>query len=486
MAAFAPGPHDATSPPPLVLFAIALAGCVAAAGSFALALTSDTIGHELGEPMVIAVLLNWLTLAYVCCGALAWWRRPDSRFGPLMIVAGFVNCAATLSWTTNDLSFTLGQALDLVAPVLFLHVFLAYPSGRLHGRFERTLVVAAYMTAIGFQVVRMMFGDFGPHNLLDVSANAEVADVAGRIQFVVVSALCLIAVGVLALRRRRAGRPLRRSLALLIDSFALALVMIALLFLMHAVNGPATREIRWVTLIALGIAPVAFLIGLLHDRLARSSVGGLMVELQADPAPADLRDALARALRDPSLELAYWLPEFESYADLEGHIVELPDEPGSRATTLIHDRDGARVAALIHDPALADEPELLAAVTAAAGIAIENARLQADLRARLEELRGSRVRVFEAGQKERQRLERNLHDGAQQRLVALSLDLSMLERQLDDPGASRGLDQARREIATSLDELREIARGIHPAVVSGHGLAVALEQLGPVRRFRSA
>jgi signal transduction histidine kinase len=136
------------------------------------------------------------------------------------------------------------------------------------------------------------------------------------------------------------------------------------------------------------------------------------------------------------------------------------------------------MAALVHDPALVDEPELLEAVSAAAGIAIENGRLHVELRARLEELRGSRSRIVEAGQKERERLERNLHDGAQQRLIALSLDLSLLEQELGaDGGARLRLAQARREIATSLGELREVARGLHPAVVSGHGLAVALEQL---------
>ena len=141
-------------------------------------------------------------------------------------------------------------------------------------------------------------------------------------------------------------------------------------------------------------------------------------------------------------------------------------------------RNGDHVAALIHDPALSGEPELLEAVSAAAGIAIENGRLHVELRARLEELRGSRSRVLEAGQKERQRLERNLHDGAQQRLIALSLDLSLLEQELGAEGdARKRLAQARQEIATSLGELREVARGIHPAVVSGHGLAVALEQL---------
>jgi signal transduction histidine kinase len=137
-----------------------------------------------------------------------------------------------------------------------------------------------------------------------------------------------------------------------------------------------------------------------------------------------------------------------------------------------------RIAALLHDTALDDERHLLDAVTAAAGIALENARLHAELRARLEELQASRARVIDAGQKERQRLERNLHDGAQQRLIALSLELGLLEQRLAaNPGAQGRVDDARRQIALSLSELRDVARGIHPAVVSGHGLKVALESI---------
>jgi signal transduction histidine kinase len=227
----------------------------------------------------------------------------------------------------------------------------------------------------------------------------------------------------------------------------------------------------------IGLAPLAFLIGLPHARLARSSVGNLVVKLRADPGPTELREALARALRDPSLSLAYWLPEFGSYADADGRAVELPEPGADRAMTVI-DRGGEPVAALLHDPSLEEEPELLEGVTAAAAIALENAQLHVELRARLEELRGSRARIVEAARQERQRLERNLHDGAQQRLVALSLELSLLEERLShDPEATAQLDQARREVAISLQELREIARGIHPAVVSGHGLRVALEQL---------
>ena len=456
---------------------IAVAGAAAAGGSMGLALANDAIGRDMGEPLVIALLSVWVTLSYILCGLLAWVHRPASRFGPLMIAAGFTNFLASLSWSANDLLFTVGQALDLLPPVLFLHVFLAFPSGRLERRFERNLVVAAYVTAISLELVRMSFGGFGPHNLLEIAPNPDAALATLRVQLTLVSAYCLAGVGILIARRLRAGRPLRRSLALIADAFGLALVMIAVLFISAAWSNTAVPEIRWATFAALGLAPVAFLVALLHSRLARSSVGKLFVDLEEDPAPPDLRDALARALRDPSLTLAYWLSEYGCYSDAQGRLVELPGPQSPRATTLI-DRDGAPVAALLHDPALDDEPELLSAVTAAARIALDNARLHVELRARLEELRASRARIIDAGQRERQRLERNLHDGAQQRLIALSLELSVLEDRLEqDPEARERLRLARREIATSLDELRDVARGIHPAVVSGHGLEIALEQL---------
>jgi signal transduction histidine kinase len=252
--------------------------------------------------------------------------------------------------------------------------------------------------------------------------------------------------------------------------------MIAALFVDGDLSGPAFRELQRATLIVIGLSPVAFLFGLLDERLGRSAVGDLMLELRRELPPRELRDALARALKDASLMLAFWLPDFHTYVDLDGRPVDLSQAAGRSATVL--DRNGSRVAALVHDKTLDDEPELLEAVGAAAGISLENARLQAELKARLVELQGSRARVIEVGQKERQRLERNLHDGAQQRLIALSLQLSLLEqRHRDEPEVRAELDQARREIALSLEELRDVARGIHPAVLTGHGLKVALESL---------
>ena len=262
----------------------------------------------------------------------------------------------------------------------------------------------------------MPFGGFGPNNLLELTAHEDAALISLRVALLTMSAYCLVGQPLL-LRRRGTLRPLRPMFVLLLDAFALGLVMIAALFVSASFDGPAVQEIRWATFATLGAAPLVFLAALLNVRLARSAVGDLVLELRADPPRRPSRLARPRPARS-SLELAYWLPDFGVYVDLDGKPVELPDLNG-RSTTLI-DRHGDHVAALIHDPALDDEPELLEGVEAAAGIALENARLDAELRARLEELRGSRARIVEAAQSERQLLERNLHDGAQQRLIALS------------------------------------------------------------------
>ena len=455
------------------MWAVALVGVAASAAAATVVMTTG----RTTEPEWQAGLFAWIVLTYTVGGAIAWWRRPASRFGPLMIAAGGAMFVSSLYFADSAALFTLGLAFDLIPAALFLHVFLAYPSGRLGGAAERAIVTVAYVCAVGLQVVNMTLGNYGPDNLLEVTQDPDAGLVVTRVQLTTLSACMLAGVVVLVLRRRAAGRPGRLWVALLIDSFAIALVMIAFLFCNGAWGKVAFPWIQRATLFAIGLAPVAFLLGLFQAHLARASVGDLLVGLHAEPSPYELRAALARALRDPSLELVYWLPDFGCYADVDGRVADLPGPGSARAVTEI-DRDGARVAALVHDRSLIDDPQLLAAVTAAAGIAIENTRLQVELRARLEELRGSRARVIEAGQKERQRLERNLHDGAQQRLIALSLDLGLLEgRVASDPETGRRIEQARREIATSLEELREISRGLHPAVVSGHGLEVALEQL---------
>jgi signal transduction histidine kinase len=463
------------APKPAVLVAIAVAGVAAAATTLALALTNNEVDH-----VAIRVFLNdWITLNYIGAGLIAWWRRPESRFGPLMVAAGFVNFLATLDWATAAVPFTIGAVFNVLPPIVFLHVFLAYPTGRLVGRSDRAIVVGAYVTGLTADLVGMLLGGAGPLNLLEVVSAPGAVEVLRDVDFIALSAFCLAGIGVLAARRWGRHRPPRRPLGPLVDSFALGLVMIAALFSLSVFVGspeevPAIETVRRLTFFVVGLAPIAFLIGLLQSRLA---VGPAIVSLGREAARGNVLDALKRALRDPSLEVLYWVPDYERYADRDGRAIELPTSPG-RATTLIDREDGTHVAALVHDVSLREEPALLEAVTAAGAFALENERLHAELRARLEELRGSRARIIEATHAERQRLERDLHDGAQQRLVALSLELGLLEERFGgDADATAALEQTRLEVTESLRELRELAQGIHPAVVTGHGLAVALKTL---------
>jgi signal transduction histidine kinase len=460
----APGLGVFTKPPtPSVLVAIASALTAGVAGAVVLAAAT-------GTSPVHAALLCWISLSYGGSGLVAWWRRPANRFGPLMILTGFTALATTLSWADGRTTQTIGLALDLVPLVLIVHVFLAFPAGRLNP-VDRLLVGTGYLAAVGAQLVVMALGGLGGQHALRVVDQPARADVVYHVELVIISAVALAAVARLATRRLAGGRPLRRSLTLLIDSFAIGLVAIAVLLLVGVFGQLVFPAVQRIALALLGLAPIAFLAGLLQARLARTAVGDLVLELRGQPT--DLRGPLARALRDPSLSLVYWLPQFDSWASPDGRPVELPTD-GRRLTFI--EREGKRVAALVHDPALRDEPELLGAVAAAAEIALEAGRLQAELRANVEELRGSRMRVIEAAQKERQRLERDLHDGAQQRLVALSLNLGVLQTRLDD-NARQLLAEARQEIAVSLEELRDVARGLHPAVLTAHGLGVALESL---------
>jgi signal transduction histidine kinase len=454
---------------PVVAVAVVVGALAAATGSMLLALASDHVSL----PALQSGLFIWISISYVLCGLVAWHRRPESRFGPLMIATGFGTALSNLAWANDPVVAGIGLTFDLLPLALFLHVFLAYPDGRLNDPGERGIVVAGYGIALVGLAVGRFFGAFGAEDLFAVVVLPTFGEALYGAMLVGLSALCLAALGILW-SRRRSLRPRRRTGALIVDAFMLGLLTIPVLLIWGLTHSPGFSIVQRLMLVVMGLAPVAFLVGLLDAHLGRAGVGDLFVRLRDDPG--DLRAALARTLRDPSLSLLYWLPMYGTWSDEEGRPARLPDGPDRVATVI--ERDGERVAALVHDPTLTEERELLDAVSAAAAIALENGRLRAELQARLEELRGSRSRVLEAGQRERQRLERDLHDGAQQRLIALSLDLGLLEHRLGaDPDAKDALAQAKREIALSLDELRDVARGLHPAVLSGHGLGVALESL---------
>ena len=454
-----------------MLWALAVAGLGILTGVLILGVASARL-----EPSALRIfLIAWIVVPYVLSGAVAWWRRPASRLGPLMMLTGFVMGLTPMQWSSQPLVHSVGNFFDMLPAALFLHVFLAFPSGRVRDRAEGVLVAFTYAVTLGLQLVKILLGS-NPESLFTVVSAPAAGTVVEQFQLALVAG-CLI-VGTVLLHRRRTGheRLRRRPATLVVDAFSFALVMLALLYIGGLFSWPFLDSIRLVTFAALGLAPIAFLFALLDLRLARGDVAGLLVELQSEPT-TDLQAPLSRALRDPTLRLSYWLPEFGTWADQDGAPTSPPTSSADRGVRVLS-REGEPMAALTFDPALDEEHELLDAVVATTSIALENGRLRAELRARLSELQESRGRVLEAGRQERQRLERDLHDGAQVRLVALSMELGML-------GAAPGTDDelrtrllhAKSEVSASLEELRDVARGIYPAVLSAHGLDVALESL---------
>jgi signal transduction histidine kinase len=460
----------------LIRGALWIAGGAVGAWLVVHALTDESLASQ----RVLAVTWALTGSSFLFCGLIAWRHRPDKRLGPLMVVLGVVWSAGMAGQlSTAPLVATLGGFISDAWVVLLAYFLVSFPSGRLVSRTDRLLVAPFAFVQFPLYLVWLLFVDFGPgapRNVLLTWPDAEVADAIDTVHRVILVIATFLLVATLARRWRRASPPLRRGLTPILAGGAALLVSNVQLVTAKLADANVHEGLVTVMLIVIAAVPIAVLVDMLRARLARSAVGDLVLALHASPAPEDLRAAIARALGDPSLQVAYWLPEYDIYADLEGRPVELPDELAGR--TNVVDGSGTPVAALLHDPSLQEHPALLDAVGAAAGLALERARLHAELHARLDELRGTRARILDAAQSERRRLERDLHDGAQQRLVTLGLDLGMLERRLgDDPEARRALEQARGELQLSLDELRELARGIHPAVVTGSGLQAALEGL---------
>jgi signal transduction histidine kinase len=447
---------------------------IAAAGAAFVFLYRDS-----ADVTIVGVVNRSVGGSFVACGLIAWQLRRDSRIGPLMTLTGFVFLSeAVLSGVDSSVAYTLSQWAGNWWTPVFAALVLSFPSGRLSSRIDWTIVGAFTFGAVVLQLVWLFFLPFPPgkENVFLISADPDLANVIDRFE-ASFNATVGLALAVIAISRwLRAAPPLRRLLLPTLAGGLTALILVVQIYY-DVVTGEFIRSSQQITAILLVSVPLAFLVGILHQQLARAGMADLVVALQRVPESRRLGAALAKALGDPSLVLAYWLPRFDAYVDAEGTPVALPQEGSGRATTFV-DNDGHHIAALVHDSALAHQPELLEVVCAAANVALERERLQAELEARVVELQASRERIVSAGDAERRRLERDLHDGAQQRLVAIALQLSLLKGRIQsDPATAEQLaTSAGDELALSLAELRELARGIHPAVLE-HGLAAALDSL---------
>jgi len=410
-----------------------------AAAAVALGIAAEWVYFGWDQPggWLPDLVVGWTLIA---CGLLVWSRRPESRSGALLVATGFAWFAANFS----------DQALYLHRGPL-VQLVLTFPEGRPRGRIDRVAVGLGWVVA-----------------LFPAIWGSEEATLA-------LSAL-LVATAAAGYLRALGGERRRRLAALQASAFLAAVLAATAIARLAFPTQKGTDVTLFAYEASLCLLSIGLLAALVREPWARTAVTDLVVEL-GEARSGTLRDALARALGDPGLEVGYWVPEAEAYVDAAGRRIDTSAQrPGRRVTPV--ERDGRRVAVLVHDSAVLDDRRLLDAVGAATRLAATNAGLQAEVRARVAELGASRLRLVQVGDEERRRLEQRLHDSAERRLARLARDLERSRRNGEVRSeAEERLRRAEEHLTLTVDELRELAAGLHPRVLGERGLAGALEVL---------
>ena len=384
------------------------------------------------------------------CGLAGWARRPTSWSGALLVAAGFAWFVPDFAGAGVGLLAWLGVYARYLHRGPLVQLVLTYPRGRVRGRVEGAAVAVGYAAAV-------------------------VTPVWGSRAGTVALAACLIVVAARGyVRAAGRERRMRRSALQATTVFAAGVTVVA--SIRFAMPGPASVA---ATLLAYEVMLCALaaglLIGLVRWPWDRAEVADLVVEL-GEARSGTLRDELARVLGDPSLQVGYWLPESAAFVDAAGRPLAVPGPGSGRAATVV-ERDGQPLAVLVHDPAVLGDPGLAEAVAAAAGLAAANARLQAEVRARLAEITASRRRILAAADEERGRLDHRLRDGAQRRLGKLAQALRLARQSATGQGTAERIARAELQLTRTQEDLGRLARGLHPRQLSERGLAAALAAL---------
>jgi len=427
-------------------------------------------------------------LLWVVAMLVTYRRAPSGPMWKLFLLYQVVGTIGIIWVLPTSLTWLLSQASIGIGSVVFVHLVLAFPTGRLSDRYDRIVVVAAYAFILATRLVWVLVWSppldpvgFSPRNPYVLWPNADLAQLFGPGAIVVMAPFLYVAVlAGLARHWRRASPALRRALLPIIVAAPLQLAITLAWHLVDA-DPAGLRSLRSALeqpIVGLAglVFPVGFLLGLLRTRLARGSIADLALELGRGVPLGGLRETLARALRDPTLVLAYPAASGSGYVDPDGQSIDVPGEPVADRGIARLERDGQTLAVLAYDPALDQEdPGRVGAVASMARMALENERLAAQVRAQLDEVRASRARIVEAGNAERRRIERDLHDGAQQRLVALAMRLDQARE--GSAGAATLIDETTAELLRAVREVRDLARGLHPTILTDAGLAAAVEAL---------
>jgi signal transduction histidine kinase len=419
----------------------------------------------------------------IAVGLYAWHRRPEEKFGRLLVALGFGWFLTTLAESGNDVLYSVGRVAGWAVEVGLVYLVLSFPTGRLTQRLDRALVWTAALVVAVLYVPTALIAEAYPAPspysgcvagcpdnafFLLGSEPGFVDSLLEPVRAVVTALLFAAVTARLVQRFRRSTRLMQRTLEPVLTVAAARCAVLALAIVVRGVNpeSNAVDALSWAIALAVPVLAIGFLVGLVLRRLyAGTALQELGGRVRADLAPDELRSALAETLGDPSLRLLY-LSDAEDWAR---------PRPG-QALTEVRDGD-RRVAVIIHDAALCDERGFLDAVASYALIALKNQRLAAEVESSLREVQRSRARIQASADRERRRIERDLHDGAQQRLVALRIQLELAEEEMAfDP--RKGLERLHSlggEVDATLEDIRALARGVYPSLLEDRGLAEALQ-----------
>ena len=477
----------------LARLAAAPIGLAVAVGALLIAQGPGMFTTYAGRSGAAAGLMVAAGLALVLAGLLASLTSQAGPAGDLAVLAGIVWFAPVwVGWEVGPpLVRSIGMlAAGFVFPLLF-YLVLAFPGGRLPATGTRALAWAVYLeaalAALGLALFRDPYLDptcwanctDNVFLLRSLPALARAVTATDRWFTAVVATTLLAVCAWRLLARRGRARVMLVPIALPAIVFAAATGAHAIALSRMPLEDPGNPAFQLifdvqnaaVILLAAGLAMDAVMT-VVHRR----SVARIVASLGAAPAPGSLESALARALGDPELRVAYWLPDVQRYVDAQGRPVAEPAAAPGRLVTALMQQD-RRVAMVSHAATL---PELEREFGAAIRLGLENERLQAEILFQLSEVRASRARIVQAGDAEQRRLERNLHDGAQQRILALSYDIRLAHASAEADADNRTrlfLEQALAEVQAGLGELRELAHGIYPAILTEAGLGPALATL---------
>jgi signal transduction histidine kinase len=480
------------------LLALALAGAAATVAAAALGYAGAA-----GQPGLTALARGAIVGAPVAIGLYAWSRRPSQRFGLLLVGAGGLWFMATLSESTDPGVYTLGRTAGWLVELFLVYLFLSFPTGRLPAAADRRLVGAMAAVVAVFYLPQLFVAqsfsvpspytscidDCPPNALFAVDSEpAFVQSVMRPLGAVLVLAVMASVVLRMYARMRR-STPLTRRMLAPVVAVALARAGALGVAIVGRELEPDTWPIQlaaWLLALAVPAIAVAFLAGLLRWRLfAESALRRLAECLRALPDALTLRRAFAEAFGDPTVKIVFPGGAPGRWMDPWGRPTELPGPDSGRAVSEVR-RHGTVVAAIVHDEGLSERPELLEAGASMAAVVLENQRLAAEAELAMRELQLSRARIAAGAEHERRRIERDLHDGAQQRLVALRIELELAEeivRQDPERGVER-LRELEHEVEEALDELRALAHGVYPSALADRGLAAALRDAATRSQIR--